>query len=61
MAGSIPIFFIIIDDEVCLGGAKEKGVDIDYNHKRNLLVIKQDMTMPDLPMLFRQKERMKKL
>jgi hypothetical protein len=22
------------------GGAKEKGVDIDYNHKRNLLVIK---------------------
>jgi hypothetical protein len=22
------------------GGAKEKGIDIDYNHKRNLLVIK---------------------
>jgi hypothetical protein len=22
------------------GGAKEKGVDIDYNHKRNLLVVK---------------------
>jgi len=42
------------------GGAKEKGVDIDYIIRETCWLLKQDMTMPDLPhALPRQKEEWK--